>query len=114
MRSRIDVSEIGKTAFFLASNAARHITGQRLSVCGNTEGKAEYVCKYLTQDNPDLCRNWFRSLYKPDARSPGRFSKGSGHRSRARRRRQLAEAREILVLAPASKNAQDLADALRV
>lgn len=37
MRTRIDVSEIGETAVFLASNAARHITGQRLSVCGNTE-----------------------------------------------------------------------------
>ncbi len=37
MRTRIDVSEIGETAVFLASNAARHITGQRLSVCGNAE-----------------------------------------------------------------------------
>jgi NAD(P)-dependent dehydrogenase (short-subunit alcohol dehydrogenase family) len=37
MRSRIDVSEIGETAVFLASHAARHITGQRLSVCGNAE-----------------------------------------------------------------------------
>ena len=35
MRSRIDVSEVGETAVFLASDVARHITGQRLSVCGN-------------------------------------------------------------------------------
>lgn len=40
MRSRIEVSEIGETAVFLASHAARHITGQRLSVCGNAEWEA--------------------------------------------------------------------------
>lgn len=45
----------------------------------------------------------------------GACRKGRGHRSHARRRRpQPAEAREILGLAPASKNAQELADALRV
>ncbi|MEH3106436.1 MAG: SDR family oxidoreductase [Sphingomonas fennica] len=37
MRTRIEPSEIGETAVFLASDAARHITGQRLSVCGNAE-----------------------------------------------------------------------------
>lgn len=37
MRSRIEPSEIGEAAVFLASNAARHVTGQCLSVCGNVE-----------------------------------------------------------------------------
>ncbi len=37
MRSRITPSEIGEAAVFLASDAARHITGQCISVCGNVE-----------------------------------------------------------------------------
>ena len=37
MRSRITPEEIGDTALFLASPAARHISGQFLSVCGNVE-----------------------------------------------------------------------------
>jgi NAD(P)-dependent dehydrogenase (short-subunit alcohol dehydrogenase family) len=37
MRSRILPEEIGDTALFLASPAARHVTGQFLSVCGNVE-----------------------------------------------------------------------------
>lgn len=37
MRTRIDPEEIGETAVFLGSNAARHITGQQISVCGNVE-----------------------------------------------------------------------------
>jgi NAD(P)-dependent dehydrogenase (short-subunit alcohol dehydrogenase family) len=37
MRSRILPEEIGDAAVFLASPAARHITGQFLSVCGNVE-----------------------------------------------------------------------------
>lgn len=37
MRSRIDPSEIGDAAVFLASDAARHITGQCIGVCGNVE-----------------------------------------------------------------------------
>jgi NAD(P)-dependent dehydrogenase (short-subunit alcohol dehydrogenase family) len=37
MRSRIDPSEIGDAALFLASDGARHITGQQISVCGNVE-----------------------------------------------------------------------------
>lgn len=37
MRTKIDPGEIGETAVFLASHAARHISGQCLSVCGNAE-----------------------------------------------------------------------------
>ena len=37
LRSRIAPSEIGDAAVFLASDAARHVTGQCLSVCGNVE-----------------------------------------------------------------------------
>jgi NAD(P)-dependent dehydrogenase (short-subunit alcohol dehydrogenase family) len=37
MRTRIDPDEIAQAALFLASDAARHITGQELSVCGNVE-----------------------------------------------------------------------------
>ncbi|WP_264942196.1 SDR family oxidoreductase [Sphingomonas canadensis] len=37
MRTKIDPSEIGDAAVFLASHAARHISGQCLSVCGNAE-----------------------------------------------------------------------------
>ncbi|RYE00636.1 MAG: SDR family oxidoreductase [Sphingomonadales bacterium] len=37
MRSRIDPSEVGDAAVFLASDNARHITGQCISVCGNVE-----------------------------------------------------------------------------
>lgn len=37
MRTRIDPSEIGEAAVFLASSGARHITGQQISVCGNVE-----------------------------------------------------------------------------
>jgi NAD(P)-dependent dehydrogenase (short-subunit alcohol dehydrogenase family) len=37
MRCWIDPTEIGDTAVFLASHAARHISGQFLGVCGNIE-----------------------------------------------------------------------------
>ncbi|MDB5365744.1 MAG: 3-ketoacyl-ACP reductase [Rhodospirillales bacterium] len=37
MRTWIDPTEIGDTAVFLASHAARHITGQFLGVCGGAE-----------------------------------------------------------------------------
>jgi NAD(P)-dependent dehydrogenase (short-subunit alcohol dehydrogenase family) len=37
MRTWIDPLEIGDTAVFLASHAARHITGQFLGVCGGAE-----------------------------------------------------------------------------
>lgn len=37
MRTRIDPDEVGAAAVFLASDAARHISGQMLSVCGNVE-----------------------------------------------------------------------------
>ncbi|GIL37995.1 SDR family oxidoreductase [Roseiterribacter gracilis] len=37
MRTWIDPLEIGDTAVFLASHAARHITGQFLGVCGGVE-----------------------------------------------------------------------------
>ena len=37
MRSRIEPSEVGDAAVFLASDGARHITGQCISVCGNVE-----------------------------------------------------------------------------
>ncbi len=37
MRTMIQPDEIGQTAAFLASNAARHITGQIIGVCGNVE-----------------------------------------------------------------------------
>ena len=40
MRSRIDPAEVGDAAVFLASDRARHITGQQLSVCGNVEWEA--------------------------------------------------------------------------
>lgn len=37
MRTRIDPDEIAQAALFLASDGARHVTGQELSVCGNVE-----------------------------------------------------------------------------
>ncbi len=37
MRSRIAPEEVGETAVFLASDAARHVSGQCVSVCGNVE-----------------------------------------------------------------------------
>jgi NAD(P)-dependent dehydrogenase (short-subunit alcohol dehydrogenase family) len=37
MRTRIDALEVGEMAVFLASDAARHVTGQQISVCGNVE-----------------------------------------------------------------------------
>ena len=37
MRTRIEPTEVGDTAVFLASDAARHVTGQQISVCGNVE-----------------------------------------------------------------------------
>jgi len=37
MRTRVHPDEIGDTAVFLASNAARHISGQMIGVCGNSE-----------------------------------------------------------------------------
>jgi NAD(P)-dependent dehydrogenase (short-subunit alcohol dehydrogenase family) len=37
MRSRIEPEEVAATAVFLASEAARHVTGQDVSVCGNVE-----------------------------------------------------------------------------
>ncbi|MDB5461350.1 MAG: 3-ketoacyl-ACP reductase [Caulobacteraceae bacterium] len=37
MRTRIEPREIGEAAVFLASDGARHITGQQISVCGNVE-----------------------------------------------------------------------------
>ncbi|MDB5364826.1 MAG: short-chain dehydrogenase/reductase [Rhodospirillales bacterium] len=37
MRTRIEPEEVGATAVFLASHAARHVTGQDVSVCGNVE-----------------------------------------------------------------------------
>jgi NAD(P)-dependent dehydrogenase (short-subunit alcohol dehydrogenase family) len=40
MRTRIDPAEVGDAAVFLASDRARHITGQQLSVCGNVEWEA--------------------------------------------------------------------------
>jgi NAD(P)-dependent dehydrogenase (short-subunit alcohol dehydrogenase family) len=40
MRSLIDMSEIGDAAWFLASDAARHISGQEIGVCGNVGWEA--------------------------------------------------------------------------
>ena len=37
MRTYIAPEEVADAAFFLASDAARHITGQLLGVCGNLE-----------------------------------------------------------------------------
>lgn len=37
MRSRVSPSEVGDMAVFLASDAARHVSGQCVSVCGNIE-----------------------------------------------------------------------------
>lgn len=37
MRTRIEPTEIGEMAAFLASDRAAHVTGQCLSVCGNVE-----------------------------------------------------------------------------
>ncbi|MGL5839519.1 MAG: SDR family oxidoreductase [Sphingorhabdus sp.] len=37
MRTMINMQEIGETAVFLASDAARHISGQHIGVCGNVE-----------------------------------------------------------------------------
>lgn len=40
MRTKVEPEEIGDTAVFLASDAARHVTGQLLSVDGNIEWEA--------------------------------------------------------------------------
>jgi len=40
MRTKVEPEEIGDMAVFLASNAARHVTGQLLSVDGNIEWEA--------------------------------------------------------------------------
>jgi NAD(P)-dependent dehydrogenase (short-subunit alcohol dehydrogenase family) len=37
MRSWIEESEVAETVLFLASDRARHITGQTIGVCGNVE-----------------------------------------------------------------------------
>ncbi len=37
MRTMIEMSEIGDMAVFLASDAARHVSGQQIGVCGNLE-----------------------------------------------------------------------------
>lgn len=37
MRSWIDAAEVADTVLFLASDSARHITGQSIGVCGNVE-----------------------------------------------------------------------------
>jgi NAD(P)-dependent dehydrogenase (short-subunit alcohol dehydrogenase family) len=37
MRTVVDAGEVAETVIFLASDAARHITGQTLGVCGNVE-----------------------------------------------------------------------------
>jgi len=37
LRTTIDAADVAETAVFLASDAARHITGQTLGVCGNVE-----------------------------------------------------------------------------
>jgi len=37
MRTRIDPAEVGDMAVFLASDGARHVSGQQISVCGNIE-----------------------------------------------------------------------------
>jgi len=40
LRSWVQPSEVGDAAVFLASDAARHISGQMLGVCGNSEWEA--------------------------------------------------------------------------
>lgn len=40
MRTMIDPAEVAEAALFLASPAARHISGQELGVCGNAEWEA--------------------------------------------------------------------------
>jgi NAD(P)-dependent dehydrogenase (short-subunit alcohol dehydrogenase family) len=40
MRSMIDMTEIGEAAWFLGGDAARHISGQEIGVCGNVEWEA--------------------------------------------------------------------------
>ena len=40
MRSMVLPEEVADMAFFLASHAARHITGQNIGVCGNVEWEA--------------------------------------------------------------------------
>lgn len=37
MRTRIDPAEVGEMVVFLCSDKARHITGQMIGVCGNSE-----------------------------------------------------------------------------
>jgi len=41
MRTRIEPDEVGATTVFLASEAARHISGQMLGVCGNVEWEGQ-------------------------------------------------------------------------
>jgi len=40
MRCRVEPSEVASAALFLASDGARHITGQEIGVCGNSEWEA--------------------------------------------------------------------------
>ena len=37
MRTMIEMSEVAQMALFLASAAARHVSGQAIGVCGNVE-----------------------------------------------------------------------------
>ena len=37
MRTMVEPEDVGRLAVFLASDEARHISGQEISVCGNLE-----------------------------------------------------------------------------
>lgn len=54
MKSMVTAQDVAQSVRFLLSNEARHVSGQKISVCGNFEGYSSEMIAHFVEERPSV------------------------------------------------------------